>query len=63
MTVKNPNDENGHLKWFETLLSNIVEYKSEKEFEGVDFESEVVAFYCRLREFPPTDFGQKAIKL
>ena len=52
----------------ETLLLNIVEYKSEKEFEGVDFEADMIAFYSRLREmmaemFPPTDFGPKAIKL
>ena len=52
----------------ETLLYNIVEYKSEKEFEGVDFEADMIAFYSRLREmmaemFPPTDFGPKAIKL
>ena len=52
----------------ETLLLNIVEYKSEKEFEGVDFEADMIAFYSRLRGmmaemFPPTDFGPKAIKL
>ena len=52
----------------ESLLLNIVEYKSEKEFEGVDFEAYMIVFYSRLREmmgemFPPTDFGPKAIKL
>ena len=52
----------------ETLLLNIVEYKSEKEFEGVDFEADMIAFYSRLREmmaemFPPTDFGPKAIPI
>ena len=52
----------------ETLLLNIVEYKSEKEFEGVDFEADIIAFYSRLREmmaemFPPTDFGPKAIPI
>ena len=52
----------------ETLLLNIVEYKSEKEFEGVDFEADIIAFYSRLREmmaemFPPTDSGPKAIPI
>ena len=32
----------------ETLLLNIVEYKSEKEFEEVDFEADMIAFYSRL---------------
>ena len=68
------NDSKKSKRWtwtsemVETLLLNIVECKSEKEFEGVDFEADMIAFYSRLREmmaemFPPTDFGPKAIKL
>ena len=52
----------------EALLLNIIEYKSEEEFEGADFEVDMIAFYSRLRDmmaemFPPADFGPKAIKL
>ena len=48
----------------ESLLLNIVEYKSENEFEGVEFEVDIIAFYSRMREmmaemFPPTDFELK----
>ena len=48
----------------ETVLFNIVEYKLEKEFEGVDIEVNMIAFYPRLQEmmaemFPPTDLGPK----
>ena len=52
----------------EILLLNLVEYKLEKEFEGLDYEADMIAFYSRLPEmmaemFPPTDFGPKSIKL
>ena len=68
------NDSKKFKRWtwtsemVETLLLNIVECKSEKEFEGLDFEADMIAFYSRVREmmaemFPPTDFGPKAIKL
>ena len=45
----------------EILLLNLVEYKLEKEFEGLDYEADMIAFYSRLPEmmaemFPPTDF-------
>ena len=45
----------------ETLLLNIVEYKSEKESERVECEADIMTFYSGLREiatvmFPPTDF-------
>ena len=61
------NDSKKSKRWiwtsemFETLLLNIVEYKSKKEFEGVNFEADMIAFYSRLREmmaemFLPTDF-------
>ena len=32
----------------ETLLLNTVEYKSQKEFEGVDFEAYMIGFYSSL---------------
>ena len=32
----------------ETLLLNTVEYKSQKEFEGVDFEGYMIGFYSSL---------------
>ena len=68
------NDSEKSKRWtltsemVEALLLNIIEYKSEEEFEGADFEVDMIAFYSRLREmmpemFPPTDFGPKAIKL
>ena len=68
------NDSKKSKRWtwtsdmVETLLLNIVDYKSEKEFEGVDFEAYMIAFYSRLREmmaemFPPIDFGPKVKKL
>ena len=50
----------------ETLILNIVEYRSEKEFEGLDFEVDMIAFYSRLREMITemiTDFGPKAIPI
>ena len=52
----------------ETLLLNIVECKSEKKFEEVNFEADIIAFYSGMREmmtemFSPTSFGPKGIKL
>ena len=53
---RSKNDSTKTKRWIwtfemaETLLLNIVEYKSEKEFEGVDFEADIIAFYTRMRE-------------
>ena len=68
------NDSKKSKRWtltsemVEALLLNIIEYKSEEEFEGADFEVDMIAFYSRLRDmmaemFPPADFGPKSIKL
>ena len=37
----------------ESLISNLIEYKLSKSFEGLDFEADSVSLYSNIRDFGP----------
>ena len=52
----------------EALIANLIEYKSMKIYEGLDFEADLVTFYNDLRimmaeMYPSEDFGPKSLEL
>ena len=43
------NDGNGSSEMVESLIFNLVKCKSEKNYDGVDFEGDVLNLYSKLR--------------
>ena len=46
----------------DTLIDQIIEYKSQRSYEGYDFETDLVITYSDIRKmmslmYPPSDFG------
>ena len=46
----------------DTLIDQIIEYKSQRSYEGYDFETDLVTMYSDIRKmmsliYPPSDFG------
>ena len=46
----------------DTLIDQIIEYKSQRSYEGYDFETDLVIMYSDIRKmmslmYPPSDFG------